>query len=167
MFMFSLCIFQSAYTGLKIWDFSSKVVDLRKGINVAVGSEQIFLRLNKNFLATAFAWIQNNLPYNMKKSLTCLLKDTTRIIMPADKNVGITICTKEDYNTGILEQLNDKCFKKLAYRSHANAVAKKFLFNLKNICNVRKPTAAFILSKIKCEIFHILTFKKRKIAVYD
>lgn len=83
----------------------------------------------------------------MKTALTCLLKDTTRIIMPADKNVGITICKKEDYNTGILEQLNDKCFKKLTYRNNANAIAKKFLVNLKNICNeyeISDPTATFI-----------------------
>jgi hypothetical protein len=91
--------------------------------------------------------IQKNLSHNMRKSLVCLLKDSNRIIMPADKNVGITICTKEDYNIGILEQLNDKCFKKLTYRNHANAIAKKFLTNLKNICinyEIADPTANFI-----------------------
>lgn len=91
--------------------------------------------------------IQKNLSHNMRKSLTCLLKDTNRIIMPADKNVGITICKKEDYNTAILEQLNDKSFKKLMYRNQANAIAKKFLYNLKNICfdyEISDPTAKFI-----------------------
>jgi hypothetical protein len=91
--------------------------------------------------------IQDNLSYKMKQTMSNLLKDKSRIIAPADKNVGVTICTKADYDAGILEQLNDKCFQKLKYKSQAYAIAKKFIFDLNNICTTFEnsdPSAKFI-----------------------